>query len=80
MLQVSGDHTWYKFINSLGPRPATALLLRYPLQREVTVSNDPGIQLQKSIINTKQKFQLILYCSQFANSVLVYATGFDFFH
>ena len=34
------------FINPLGPRPDAALLL-FPLQREVTVSNDPGIQLQK---------------------------------
>ena len=80
MPQVSGAHTWYEFINSLGPRPAAAFLLRNPLQREVTVSNDPGIQLYKSIIKTKQKFQLILYCSQFVNSVLVYPTGLDFFH
>ena len=28
----------------LGPRPA-ALSLRNPMQREVTVSNDPGIQI-----------------------------------
>ena len=31
--------------NPLGPRPATAPSLRNPLQREVTVPNDPGIQL-----------------------------------
>ena len=45
--------------NPLGPRPAAALSLRSPMQREVTVSNDPGIKLQKSTINTKQTFQLI---------------------
>ena len=32
-------------LNPLGPRPATALSLRNPMRREVTVSNDPGIQL-----------------------------------
>ena len=32
------------FINPLGPRPDAALLL-FPLQREVTVSYDPGRQL-----------------------------------
>ena len=47
--------------NPLGHRPAAALSLGNPLQREVTVSNDPGIQLQRSIINAKQKFQLTLY-------------------
>ena len=31
--------------NPLGPRPATALSLRIPMRREVTVSNDLGIQL-----------------------------------
>ena len=31
--------------NPLGPRPAAALSLQNPMQREVTVSNDPGIQL-----------------------------------
>ena len=33
--------------NLLGPRPAAALLLQNPMRREVTVSNDPGIQLKK---------------------------------
>ena len=47
-------------VNPLGPRPAAALSQRNPLWREVTVSNDPGIQLKKSIINTKQKFQRTL--------------------
>ena len=40
---------WYvgvlKLINPLGPSPAAALSLRNPMRREVTVSNDPGIQL-----------------------------------
>ena len=31
--------------NPLGPRPAAALALQNPMRREVTVSNDPGIQL-----------------------------------
>ena len=31
--------------NPLGPRPAAALSLWNPMRREVTVSNDPGIQL-----------------------------------
>ena len=31
--------------NPLGSRPAAALLLQNPMRREVTVSNDPGIQL-----------------------------------
>ena len=35
----------HKGVNPLGPRPAAALLLRNPTRREVTVSNDPGIQL-----------------------------------
>ena len=35
----------HKGVNPLGPRPAAALSLRNPLQREVTGSNDPGIQL-----------------------------------
>ena len=56
----------------LGPRPAAALSLRNPMRREVTVSNDPGIQPQKLIINSKQKFQLISYFSQFANTVCLY--------
>ena len=32
-------------LNPLGPRPAAALLLWNPMQREVTATNDPGIQL-----------------------------------
>ena len=32
-------------LNPHGPRPAAALSLWNPMQREVTVSNDPGIQL-----------------------------------
>ena len=32
-------------VNPLGPRPAAALLLWNPMQREVTVSNDSSIQL-----------------------------------
>ena len=32
-------------INPLGPRPAAALSLRNPMRREVTVPNDPSIQL-----------------------------------
>ena len=59
-------------INPLGPRPAAAFSLQNPIQREVTVPNDPGIQLQKSIINTKQKFQLTSYFPQFANTVFLY--------
>ena len=34
--------SWF---NPVGPRPATALLLRNPMRREVTMSHDPGIQL-----------------------------------
>ena len=60
------------YINPLGPRPATALSLQNPVQREVTVSNDRGIQLKKSRINTKQKFRLTSYFSQFANTVFLY--------
>ena len=33
-------------VNPLGPWPATALSLQNPMWREVTVSNDPGIQLK----------------------------------
>ena len=58
--------------NPLGPRPAAALSLQNPMRREVTVSNDPGIQLKKSIINTKQTFRLTSYFSQFANTVFLY--------
>ena len=47
-------------------------LLRNPLRREVTVSNDPSIQLWKSVINTRQQFQLTLYLSQFANTLFLY--------
>ena len=32
------------------------------------------------MINTKQKFQLTSYLSQFANTVFLYIEGFDFFH
>ena len=37
----------FKFtqVNPIGPRPAAAFSLQNPLQREVTVSNDSGIQL-----------------------------------
>ena len=34
-----------KTFDPFGPRPAAALSLQNPMQREVTVSNDPGIQL-----------------------------------
>ena len=37
--------SFWALINPLGPRPAAALSLRNSMQREVTVSNDPGIQL-----------------------------------
>ena len=66
-------------LNSLGPRLAAALSLRNPLRREVTVSNDPGIQLKKSIINTKRKFQLTSYFSQFAKTVFLYIQQVCFF-
>ena len=43
---ISKDVIWsQKSLNPLGPRPAAALSLQNPLQKEVTVSNDPGIQL-----------------------------------
>ena len=35
-------------------------------------SNDPGIQLQKSIINAKQKFWLTSYFFQFVNTVFLH--------
>ena len=59
-------------LNPFGPRPVAALVLQNPIQRAVTVSNDPGIQLQKSTINTKQKFQLTPCFPQFANTVFLY--------
>ena len=36
---------FWALIKRFGPRPATALSLWNPMQREVTVSNDPSIQL-----------------------------------
>ena len=71
---ILGNINWNSetSLNPLGPRPAAALSLQNPLWREVTVLYDPGIQLQKVIINTKHKFQLTSYFSQFANTVFLY--------
>ena len=66
-------------INPLGPRAAAALLQQNPMRREVTVSNGPSIQLYKSIINAKQKFQLTSYFSPFTNTALYIQQVFDFF-
>ena len=45
-LPVSGSVAEPGFtVNPLGPRPAAALSLQNPIQREVTVSKDPSKQL-----------------------------------
>ena len=55
VLQSSSSSSFFFFfrLNPLGPRPATVLSLQNLMWREVTVSNDPSIQLEKSIINTR---------------------------
>ena len=66
------------YFNPLGPRPDTALSQRNPLRREVTVSNDPGIQL---VHQTKISARFVFFpICKYSVLVIVYPTGLDFFH
>ena len=60
------------FFNPLGLRPAAALSLQNPMRREVTVSNDPGIQLlntpNKSFSSLRIFPSLQIQCSCISNS------------
>ena len=69
----------YIYINPHGPRLAAALSLQNPIRREVTVSNDPGIQLKidnKHQIKVSAHFVFFPVCEYI---VLVYPTDFNFF-